>query len=37
MEYVLKAFISKLDKEDERFIRQLYTIVYTYLDKRGRL
>lgn len=37
MEYVLKAFISKLGKEDERFIKQLYTIVYKYLERRDRI
>ena len=37
MEYVLQAFISKLGKEDERFIKQLYTIVYKYLERRDRI
>jgi hypothetical protein len=37
MEYVLQAFISKLGKEDERFIEHLYTIVYKYLERRDRI
>lgn len=37
MEYVLMSFIKQLGKEDERFIKQLYTIVYKYLERRDRI
>lgn len=37
MEYVLMSFIQKLSKEDESFIKQMYAVIYTYLEKRGRI
>lgn len=37
MEYVLMSFIKQLGKEDERFIKQMYAVIYTYLEKRGRI
>ena len=27
----------KLSKEDESFIKQMYAVIYTYLEKRGRI
>ena len=37
MEYVLMSFIRKLSKENESFIKQMYAVIYTYLEKRGRI
>lgn len=37
MEYVLMSFIKQLGKEDESFIKQMYAVIYTYLEKRGRI
>lgn len=33
----LKILLSKLDNSDHKIIRQLYAILYRYLEKRGRL
>jgi len=33
----LKILLSKLNESDYKIIRQLYAILYRYLEKRGRL
>ncbi len=33
----LMKLLSKLNNGDSRIIRQIYAIVYRYLEKRGRL
>ncbi len=37
MEYVLMSFIRRLGSEDEMFIKQMYTIIYKYLERRNRI
>ena len=33
----LKNLLSKLNESDSKIIKQLYSILYRYLEKRGRL
>ena len=33
----LKNLLSKLNESDSEIIKQLYSILYRYLEKRGRL
>ena len=33
----LKSLLSKLNESDYKIIRQLYAILYRYLEKQGRL
>lgn len=33
----LNNLLKKLDKNDEQIIKQLYAIIYRYLERRGRL
>ncbi|SCH18916.1 Uncharacterised protein [uncultured Coprococcus sp.] len=33
----LKILLSKLNESDYKIIRQLYAILYRYLEKQGRL
>lgn len=33
----LKNLLSKLNESDTNIIKQIYSIIYRYLEKRGRL